>query len=203
MSYVGNTPADKLISETDLDVGFILPIVHGGTGQTTDTPTLNTANQVLTNKIINAASNVIVNTSTYEYLTSISGADTILGTANANITTYIAGQTFRFVAVGANTGAATININSMGAKAITKSGSTALNAGDIASGALVQISYDGTRFQLVSGAGGGSGAVYENANTIIADYTITTGKNAMSAGPIEVSSGVTVTVPAGSVWTVV
>jgi hypothetical protein len=35
------------------------------------------------------------------------------------------------------------------------------------------------------------------------DYTITTNKNAMSAGPITVASGVTVTVPDGSTWTIV
>jgi hypothetical protein len=43
----------------------------------------------------------------------------------------------------------------------------------------------------------------ENDTTIAANYTITTGKNAMSAGPITISTGVTVTVPTGSVWTVV
>ena len=34
-------------------------------------------------------------------------------------------------------------------------------------------------------------------------YTITTGKNALSAGPLTLDSGVVVTVPAGSVWTIV
>lgn len=45
--------------------------------------------------------------------------------------------------------------------------------------------------------------LYENAKTIAANYTITTNNNAMSAGPISINSGVTVTVPSGSVWTVV
>lgn len=45
--------------------------------------------------------------------------------------------------------------------------------------------------------------LYENDATISADYTITSGKNAMSAGPITVASGITVTVPSGSVWTIV
>lgn len=56
--------------------------------------------------------------------------------------------------------------------------------------------------------GGASGAVqnpvfYENDTNVTGDYTITTGKNAMSAGPITVDTGITVTVPDGSVWTVV
>jgi hypothetical protein len=45
--------------------------------------------------------------------------------------------------------------------------------------------------------------LYENNSIISANYTITSGNNAMSAGPITVNSGVTVTVPSGSRWTVV
>lgn len=47
------------------------------------------------------------------------------------------------------------------------------------------------------------GAIYENANTIAQDYTITTGKNGLSAGPISVANGYTVTVPSGSTWVIV
>lgn len=42
-----------------------------------------------------------------------------------------------------------------------------------------------------------------NANTISVSSTIETGFNALSAGPVTVNSGVTVTVPSGSTWTVV
>lgn len=45
--------------------------------------------------------------------------------------------------------------------------------------------------------------LYENANTISANYTIGTNNNAISAGPITINSGVVVTVPSGSVWVVV
>jgi hypothetical protein len=45
--------------------------------------------------------------------------------------------------------------------------------------------------------------LYENSATIGADYTIGTGNNAMSAGPITISTGFTVTVPTGSTWTIV
>ena len=47
------------------------------------------------------------------------------------------------------------------------------------------------------------GAIYENSQNISANYSITSGKNAMSAGPITIDSGVTVTVTSGSTWTVV
>jgi hypothetical protein len=49
---------------------------------------------------------------------------------------------------------------------------------------------------------GGQGYV-ENANTIAVSSTINTGSNAISGGPITVNSGIVVTVPSGSVWTVV
>lgn len=51
--------------------------------------------------------------------------------------------------------------------------------------------------------GAQDGVFYENSTNVTSDYTITTNKNAMSAGPITVNSGVTVTVPVGSVWSIV
>lgn len=55
------------------------------------------------------------------------------------------------------------------------------------------------------GATGGAGSYvfFENDITVTADYTITPGKNAMSAGPIDVADGVIITIPDGSVWTVI
>lgn len=47
------------------------------------------------------------------------------------------------------------------------------------------------------------GAIWENSNTISSSYTITSGTNAISAGTVTVSSGVTVTVPSGSRWVIV
>lgn len=45
--------------------------------------------------------------------------------------------------------------------------------------------------------------MWENALTISTDYTITTGNSAMSAGPITISSGSSVTIPSGSRWVIV
>jgi hypothetical protein len=49
---------------------------------------------------------------------------------------------------------------------------------------------------------GGMGYV-ENAATVTQSSTINAGNNAISGGPVTIASGVTVTVPSGSVWTVV
>lgn len=65
--------------------------------------------------------------------------------------------------------------------------------------------YNGSAWGGVGGAtGGGADRVfYENGQTVTTNYTITNGTNAMSAGPITINSGVTVTVGDGEVWTVV
>ena len=52
-------------------------------------------------------------------------------------------------------------------------------------------------------AGAKADMFYENSNILTESYTITDGKNALSAGPITIADGVIVTVPANSVWTVV
>ena len=44
--------------------------------------------------------------------------------------------------------------------------------------------------------------LYEMANTISANYSIASGNNAITAGPITINSGVSVTVPTGSTWVV-
>jgi len=49
----------------------------------------------------------------------------------------------------------------------------------------------------------GNVPIYQNAQSVNADYTISNNTNAMSAGPITIASGVTVTVGTGETWTVV
>lgn len=47
-----------------------------------------------------------------------------------------------------------------------------------------------------------AGTFFVNPITVSADYTIPTNYNAGTFGPISINSGVTVTVPSGSTWTV-
>jgi len=61
---------------------------------------------------------------------------------------------------------------------------------------------DGSSLTGVASTTGG-GAIYENSATISASRTIPSGSNGMSAGPIAVADGVTLTVSSGSVYTVV
>ena len=53
-------------------------------------------------------------------------------------------------------------------------------------------------------SGGGTDQVfYENDQSVTTSYSISANKNAISAGPITIDSGATVTVPSGSTWTIV
>lgn len=89
--------------------------------------------------------------SAFHVLGSVSGTNTITASLTPAIAAYAAGQSFNFVVDTTNTGAVTINVNSLGAKAIQKNGA-ALVAGDLTAGDLACIIYDGTQFQLVSPA---------------------------------------------------
>jgi len=83
--------------------------------------------------------------------------------------------------------------------AISAANLTSIPAANI-TGTLPAI--DGSALTGVASTTGG-GAIYENSATISASRTIPSGSNGMSAGPIAVASGITLTVSSGSVYTVV
>jgi hypothetical protein len=138
------------------------------------------------------------------------------GTANAIVCNFPAGITTTTIATGcevsfeaanANTGATTllVQVNSvtiLAATAVKNEDGSALSGAEFRLGGIYTVVYDGTYWVLAGGGGGGGaeagGAIYENTQSINANYTITTNKNGFSVGPITVASGVTVTVPSGS-----
>lgn len=66
--------------------------------------------------------------------------------------------------------------------------------------------HNGSAWSSIGGGatGGGSDQVFfENGQTVNTNYTLTTNKNAVSAGPITIASGITVTIPSGSNWAIV
>ena len=87
---------------------------------------------------------------TFQYLTSVAGTNSITAIAPISMTALVAGQTFRFVAAATNTGAVTLNINSIGVKSVTKNGTTPLAASNILINSVVEVIYDGTQFQLLN-----------------------------------------------------
>ena len=144
--------------------------------------------------------------------------DFVVGTLNqdttGNAATATALETARTIAGVSFDGTANISLNNNaitnGAGYITGS---SLNASNLSSGTIPDARFpstlpavDGSNLTGISAGatGGGSDQIfYENGQTVTTNYTITNGKNAMSAGPITINSGVTVTVGAGETYTIV
>ena len=62
--------------------------------------------------------------------------------------------------------------------------------------------YDGSGWAAVGGGNTTTEGLYEHAHTISANYVITTNNNALTAGPITIDTGVSVTVLTGSTWVI-
>ncbi len=75
-------------------------------------------------------------------------ADAITLTPSPAILLYSAGMRFAFLATGTNTGATTVNISGLGAKSVKTLLGATLAAGDITSGNVYSMTYDGTNFRI-------------------------------------------------------
>ncbi|MEX1121023.1 MAG: hypothetical protein WED82_02760, partial [Balneolales bacterium] len=80
---------------------------------------------------------------------TLTGANTKTGTASPVPTAYTTNEKYLVYNSTVNMGVVTVNLNGLGAKAVTKNGTTALASGDMAAGAFYLLAYDGTRFQIV------------------------------------------------------
>jgi hypothetical protein len=108
-------------------------------------------------------------------LSSVAGTNTITATATPTLTAYATGSIYSFIAANTNTGAVTLSIDGLTAKSVTKNGSVALSAGDIQSGKMMLVEYDGTAFQLI--------------NNIVYGGSITNGTIVSLTSPMSVPNG--------------
>lgn len=101
-----------------------------------------------------------------------------------------------------------VNKTSDTGSAVIPSGTTAQRDGSPANGYFRYNTSVNSFEGYVNGAWGGvggaqaGGVIFENSLTISSNYTLTSGKNGLSVGPITIGSGVTVTVPSGQRWVV-
>lgn len=93
-----------------------------------------------------------------EVITTAGGTTVYTLTPSVAIASYATGQEFTILMNATNTGASTINVSGLGAKALTKGGATALSSGDLLINAEYKIIYDGTQFQVI-GISGSSATV--------------------------------------------
>jgi hypothetical protein len=87
---------------------------------------------------------------TYDYAASSVGTDAYAITVTPAPIAYVAGQVFKFKADVANTGACTLNVNSLGAISIKKPDGNDTSTGDIIADQIIEVIYNGTNFQLIS-----------------------------------------------------
>lgn len=73
--------------------------------------------------------------------------------AESYLTSYVAGQEFKFQAKFGNSGPISLSINGLGVRSVRKDGATALAAGDIVAGRVYSVTFDGANFQLAGGTG--------------------------------------------------
>lgn len=119
-----------------------------------------------------------VQDSTNVYAADGEASDTYVITLDPAPAAYATGQLFHFKANTANTGAATLNVNTLGAIAILKQNDVALATGDIEAGQIVTVVYDGTSFQMQSQLASSGGA----GDMVLADIQTVTGAKSYNSG---------------------
>ena len=86
----------------------------------------------------------------YTYAADSGAANAYVITLAPALGSLVTGEQAWFTTANANTTAATINVNGLGVKNITKLGTTALVANDILASTLYEIVWDGTEWQLIN-----------------------------------------------------
>lgn len=105
-------------------------------------------------------------------------------------------QSKAYIVINHTTGGYAVNIVGAGPTA-----GVSVSAGDTA-----LIAWDGSDFVTISSSGGASGAgggIVINNDVISSSYTIASGQNGFSVGPMTISSGYAVTVSSGQRWVVI
>jgi len=128
--------------------------------------------------------------STINYADDSSSNDTYVMTLNPPIYAYTKGMMITFIANTANTGACTINVNGLGAKALKIRLNQDPTDGYIAAGSVVVAVYDGTNFQMIQPAANAvSGDLSVTENVSVADRTVVPGVADTRLGSFTLTAG--------------
>ena len=176
-------------SQVSLTAGVTgtLPIANGGTGQTTASAAFNALSPITT------TGDLIIGNGTNSATRLAIGANTYVLTSNGTTATWAA----------ASGGAVTIsndtttssNIYPLSANATSGTASTVYTSN-------AKFLYKPSTGELTAPVHIASNGLQVNSNTVSTSYSIPSGSSAMSAGPMTVASGQTVTIPSGSRWVV-
>jgi cobalamin biosynthesis Mg chelatase CobN len=213
----GTTISSTWANSTLTNIASALTDSLAADGQTTATGNLKMGNNRITGLADGIASTDAATVS--QVNASVAGLGT-MSTQNANAVA-ITGGTVNGTSVGATTAStgAFTNFTASGTASFTSTGAVKVPVGTTAqqpSPVTGMIRFNSTTSlyegygtsawgALGGGAtGGGSDQIFNlNGQNVTTSYSIPSGKNASSAGPITIDTGATVTIPTGSVWVIV
>ena len=213
----GTTISSTWANNTLTDIATALTGSLAADGQTTATGNLKMGNNRVTGLADGIASTDGATVS--QVAASVAGLGT-MSTQNANAVA-ITGGAINGTTVGASTAStgAFTNFTASGTASFTSTGAVKVPVGTTGqqptpvtgmirfnSTTSLYEGYGASAWGALGGGatGGGSDQIfYENDQTVTTNYTIPATKNAMSAGPITIDTGVSVTVSTGAVWTIV
>lgn len=167
--------------------GTALPIANGGTGQTTASAAFNALSPITT------TGDLIIGNGTNSATRLAIGANNYVLTSNGTTAVW-AVATGSGATISNDTTTAT-NIYPLLAAATSGSLATAYTSN-------AKLLYKPSTGEFLSQQFNAGNGIYVNSKTVSTSYTIATGNSGMSAGPITIASGQTVTVSSGSRWVV-
>ena len=201
-------------SGTTVPAGTSMFVFNNGTdvvnAMTYFTGTLASSNATITGGTINGTSVGASSASTGAFTTlSASGNLTVTGNATINGNTTLGNASSDTITLNANTASVPNNLTFSGTGSITLPSGTTAERPTPAAGMIRYNStsgefegYNGSAWGTIGGGASAGGAIYQNKNSISANFTLDTNYNGMSVGPLTIDSGVTVTVPTGQRWVI-
>jgi hypothetical protein len=213
----GTTISSTWANNTLTDIATALTGSLAADGQTTATGNLKMGNNRVTGLSDGLASTDAATVS--QVAASVAGLGT-MSTQNANAVA-ITGGTINGTTLGATTAStgAFTTFTASGTASFTSTGAVKVPVGTTAqqptpvtgmirfnSTTNLYEGYGASAWGALGGGatGGGSDQVFNlNDQVVTTDYTISSTKNASSAGPITINTGVTVTVSTGATWVIV
>lgn len=174
------------------------------------TGTLVSSSATITGGTINGTSVGASSASTGAFTSlSASGNLTVTGNATVNGNTTLGNASSDTITLNANTATVPNNLAFVGTGSITLPSGTTAERPTPAAGMIRYNStsgefegYNGSAWGTIGGGASAGGAIYQNKNSVSANFTLDTNYNGMSVGPLTINSGVTVTVPTGQRWVI-
>lgn len=177
---------------------YTLPTSGGGASTLVD---LNSAQTISASKTFSGTANVFGSSSNTGSVSVATGATTTGNTKTVNVGTGGLSGSTTSITVGATAGTSTTTLNgTTNVASVLQLAGSAGTSGQVLTSAGTGVA---PTWSTPAGSNITAQGLYENSATISANYTIGTGNNAVSAGPITIASGIVVTIPSGSVWVVV